>query len=501
MFAAAGVRASVYLRTRARPALVLLAHHVLLRPMTSPVTSLFQTQGLATVELRMDPKNVWQAALGELQLSLQRSVYDNWLRDTAFVAYEDGCYIIAVKTAYAQEWLSKRMKSMIKQRLERLSGRSVDVRFVVRPDSVITPETEQRDAPLLADYGEERGRYHSPAVRSTSSLSSDMTFDSYIEGDGNRFAHAAAQAVVQDPGKHYNPLFLYGGVGLGKTHLLHAVGNGAAQNGLAVRYVTTETFTNDLIEAIRTKSNVAFRQTYREVDVLLIDDIQFIQGKESTKSEFFHTFNSLYASNKQIVIASDRPPKLLTKLEDRLRSRFDGGLIADLQPPDLEHRIAILRSKAYDKGLVVPDEVIRYIAEQFNSNVRELQGALNRLTAHSRLHFTPLDMSLAHEVLGPIDLPLDDDPRAIIQAVADEFRVTVAELEGPRRPRRIVVPRQVAMYLLREVAQLSFPQIGELLGGRDHTTAMHGNEKINGKLEIDTELRTHIESVRIRLSQ
>ncbi len=449
----------------------------------------------------MDPKNVWQAALGELQLSLQRSVYDNWLRDTTFVAYEDGCYIIAVKTAYVQEWLSKRMKGMIKQRLERLSGRSIDVRFVVRPDSVTAPETMLRESPLLSANGEERGRYQSPAARPASSLNYDMTFESFIEGDGNRFAHAAAQAVIQDPGKHYNPLFLYGGVGLGKTHLLHAVGNGAAQEGLTVRYVTSEMFTNDLIDAIRTKSNVAFRQTYREVDVLLIDDIQFIQGKESTKNEFFHTFNALHAANKQIVIASDRPPKLLTKLEDRLRSRFDGGLIADLQPPDLEHRIAILRAKTYESGMIVPEEVIRYIAEQFSSNVRELQGALNRLAAHSRLHITPLDMSLAHEILGPIDLPLDNDPLAIIQAVADEFRVTISELEGPRRPQRIVVPRQVAMYLLREVAQLSFPQIGELLGGRDHTTAMHGNGKITQKLENDTELRTHIESVRIRLSQ
>ena len=449
----------------------------------------------------MTPDNVWKAALGELQLSLQRSVYDSWLRDASFVAYEDGCYIIAVKTSYAQEWLSKRMKSMIKQRLARLSGRSVDIRFVVRPDSITTIELNQPNAPLLNVDGEERGRYQSPSARPAPSLSFDMTFDSFIAGEGNRLAHAAAQAVVQEPGKHYNPLFLYGGVGLGKTHLLHAIGNGAVQTGLTVRYVTTETFTNDLIEAIRTRSNVAFRQTYREVDVLLIDDIQFIQGKESTKNEFFHTFNSLYATNKQIVIASDRPPHLLTKLEDRLRSRFNGGLIADLHPPDLEHRIAILRSKAYEAGIVVPEEVIRYIAEQFNSNVRELQGALNRLAAHSRHHATPLDLSLAHEVLGPLDLPLDDDPQAIIKAVADEFRITVGELEGPRRPHRIVVPRQMAMYLLREVAQLSFPQIGELLGGRDHTTAMYGTDKTSKKLETDAELRNRLESVRIRLSQ
>jgi len=467
----------------------------------SPAPATFQTQGFIPVELRMTPDNVWKATLGELQLSLQRSSYDSWLKDTTFVAYEDGCYIISAKTSYAQEWLSNRMKGMIKQRLARLSGRSVDVRFVVRPDSAVSPEANLSDVPLLHLSGEEQGRYRSQAVISASSLNHKMTFDAFIEGEGNRLAHAAAQAVAQDPGKYYNPLFLYGGVGLGNPHLLHAIGNSVSQSGLTVRYVTTETFTNDLIEAIRTRANAAFRQTYREVDVLLIDDIQFIQGRESTKNEFFHTFNSLHATNKQIVIASDRPPNLLTKLEDRLRSRFSGGLIADIHPPELEHRIAILRAKSYETGVVVPDEVIRYIAEQFSSNVRELQGALNRLAAHSRLHAKSLDLALATEVLGPLDLPLDDDPRAIIQAVAEEFRVTVSELESPRRPRRIVVPRQMAMYLLREVAQLSFPQIGELLGGRDHTTAMYGAGKITAKLETDTELRNRLESVRIRLSQ
>ena len=452
-------------------------------------------EGLATVELRMAPEEIWQATLGELQLSLQRPVFDNWLRDTYVVAYEDSCFIVAARTAFAQEWLDKRMKPMIKQRLSRLSGRTVDLQFVVRPD---IPDEGNVISPLLEPQREETGRYRSPGISSTSALRPDMTFESFIEGEGNRFAHAAAQAVVQNPGNHYNPLFLYGGVGLGKTHLLHAIGNAVIKNGYTARYVTSETFTNDLIEAIRTKSNVAFRQTYREVDVLLIDDIQFIQGKESTKNEFFHTFNSLYAANKQIVIASDRPPHQLTKLEDRLRSRFSGGLIADLMPPDLEHRIAILRAKAAEAGIVVPPEVLQFVAEQYRNNVRELQGALNRVTAYAIHHFAPLDLALAQQVLGSQD-ELDDSPQAILQAVADEFRITLSELRGPRRTRRIAFPRQVTMYLLREIAQLSFPQIGEILGGRDHTTAMHGADKIARLLEEDPELRNRLEKVRLQL--
>ena len=452
------------------------------------------------MELRLSPEELWQATLGELQLSLQRPVYDNWLRDTYVVAYEDSCLIVAVKTAFAQAWLEQRMKGMIKRRVQRLSGRSVDIRFVVRPDRVSEPEADDPiQSPLLQPHTETNGRYRRASSSDETSLMPAMTFESFIEGDGNRFAYAAAQAVAQDPSNRYNPLFLYGGVGLGKTHLLHAIGNGVAQEGYSVRYVSSEKFTNDLIEAIRTKSNVGFRQTYREVDVLLIDDIQFIQGKDSTQNEFFHTFNSLYAANKQIVIASDRSPKFLTGLTDRLRSRFGGGLIADLLPPDLEHRIAILRSKAFESGYIVSEEVIRYIAEQYSSNVRDLQGALNRVSAYARHHELPLDLVLAHQLLDADDVPLKNDPESIIQAVADEYRVSVSELKGPRRPRRIVYPRQVAMFLMREHAQLSFPQIGEHLGGRDHTTAMHGYEKILQELETDTELQNQLEQVRVRL--
>lgn len=445
----------------------------------------------------MAPETIWQAVLGELQLALPRPVYETWLSETALIAYEDGCFFVATPTAFAQAMLEDRLKGMIKQRLTRVSKRAVDVRFMVRPDPVAEPE-DAAPPPLLEPAPEAPARFRHVAA-STASLNPTMTFTSFIEGDGNRFAHAAAQAVAQQPGDRYNPLFIYGGVGLGKTHLLHSVGNLAAQQGFNVRYVTSETFTNDLIEAIRTRTSVAFRQTYREVDILLIDDIQFIEGKDSTQNEVFHTFNALHAANKQIVIASDRSPHLLTKLEDRLRSRFTGGLSVDLQPPDLEHRIAILRAKAYEIGVVVPTEVMRYIAEHYSDNVRELQGALTRVTAFARHQAFPLNLELAQRILGEPEVPCRRDPDSILKAVAEVFRITPAELGGPRRSRRVVQPRQVAMYLLREIAQLSFPQIGEYLGGRDHTTVMYGHDKMCKQLQEDPQLRSQLEQVQITL--
>ena len=455
------------------------------------------------MERLMNPERVWNATLGELELALQRPVFENWLKDSRFVAYEDGVYIVAVKSAFAQEWLNQRLKGVIKRRLDRLSGRTVDIRFIVRPELFHMGQPVPAESPLLqtSQNAAPNGRFQHAAVLTESNLQVNRTFDNFIVGDGNLFAYAACQAVAQNPGVAYNPLFLYGGVGLGKTHLLHAIGNATHQEGYNIRYITTETFTNEMIEAIRTHTNVAFRQTYRNVDVLLIDDIQFLQGKESTQNEFFHTFNTLTAANKQVVIASDRPLHLLTRLEDRLLSRFGGGLTVDLSPPDLEHRIAILYAKAYEKGAVVPEDVIRYIAAHFHDNVRELEGALNRAVAYAQLHHQPLTLDLTQKILEPQQRPLDHSPKAILEAVAQEFNLTVSELKGPRRTRRISVPRQLAMYLMRDLAQLSFPQIGEFLGGRDHTTVMHGTSKIEKSLEQDTEIREKMERVRVRLRQ
>lgn len=304
-------------------------------------------------------------------------------------------------------------------------------------------------------------------------------------------------AVAENPAVAYNPLFLYGGVGLGKTHLLHAIGHVSQEKNSRVLYVSSEKFTNDLINSIRNHTTEEFRNKYRRIDVLLVDDIQFIAGKESTQEEFFHTFNTLHAANRQIVISSDRPPKAIVTLEARLRSRFEGGLIADIQPPDLETRIAILRTKAACKPIDVPEEVLQFIAHMVQSNIRELEGALNRVVACARLTDRPLTLELATEALQDItDRRESVTPEQVLSAVADYFQVDTDDLLGRRRSRDIAFPRQVAMYLMREITDSSYPHIGELLGGRDHTTILHGCEKIGGMVEEDDQLRRDVLAIR-----
>jgi chromosomal replication initiator protein len=306
------------------------------------------------------------------------------------------------------------------------------------------------------------------------------TFDSYVVGSGNRLAHAACLAVAEKPARAYNPLFVYGGVGLGKTHLLHAVANACHARGLTVLYVSSEEFTNDMINAIRTHTTQAFRDKYRSADVLLVDDIQFIAGKESTQEEFFHTFNTLHGQDKQIIISSDRPPKSLVTLEERLRSRFEWGLTADIQPPDLETRLAILRSKAERTGRHISDEILETVAKRVQSNIRELEGALNRIIAFADLSGSSLTPGLVDVALADL-LPQRRNVSAqkILEAVATSEGVEVEDLIGQNRSSKIAIPRQIAMYLLREINEISFPQIGELLGGRDHTTVMYGIKKID----------------------
>jgi chromosomal replication initiator protein len=307
-------------------------------------------------------------------------------------------------------------------------------------------------------------------------------------------------AVAESPARAYNPLFLYGGVGLGKTHLLHAIGNVAQQNGLDVLYVSSEEFTNDLINAIRTHTTQSFRDKYRQPDVLLIDDIQFIAGKESTQEEFFHTFNTLHGQDKQIVISSDRSPKAMSTLEERLRSRFEWGLIADIQPPDYETRLAILGSKAERMGRYIPDEIMEAIAQRMQSNIRELEGALNRLVAHADLRGIPLTRDLVDTALVDL-LPQRRElaPEDVVQLVADAFGITVEQIMARDRSRQVALPRQIAMYLLREEAQISLPQIGEAIGGRDHTTVMYACDKVSDLLEEDARLRRQVVDIRDQL--
>jgi chromosomal replication initiator protein DnaA len=333
-------------------------------------------------------------------------------------------------------------------------------------------------------------------------LNPRYTFSTFIVGSGNQLAHAASQAVAEAPGQAYNPLFLYGGVGLGKTHLLHAIGHKALAMGLSVLYVSSETFTNEIINAIRYRTQEEFRDKYRSVDTLLVDDIQFIAGKESTEEEFFHTFNSLYEMSKQIVICSDRPPKAIISLEERLRSRFEWGLIADIQPPDLETRVAILRAKADMLGRVVPDDVITYLAGRVQSNIRELEGSFNRLLAYSQLQGLPLTAETAKSALASI--ASDGRQRRVsvgevLAAVAEYYRIPEDDLRGKQRDKHIVVPRQVAMYLMRQETEASLLEIGQSLGGRDHSTVLHGCEKIGREMNENTSLRKEVLAIRQQL--
>lgn len=436
----------------------------------------------------MDLNGVWEAAKGELQLQMTKATYDTWISNTFPIAYEDGTFIVGVHNTYAQEWLENRLRTIIKRTLIGLTNRTCEVRFVVRA---------KQDAPWLTTPLLQDSSPDSEASASSPILVPHYTFDTFIVGSSNRLPHAAALAVAENPGESYNPLFIHGGVGLGKTHLLHAVGKLALTRNLQVLYVSSETFTNDLIDSIRNQATDEFRAKYRQVDILLVDDIQFIAGKESTQEEFFHTFNTLHSSKKQIVISSDRPPTAIPTLEERLSSRFEWGLIADIQPPDLETRIAILRFKADTQSLDVPDDVIDLIAHKFQNNIRQLEGALNRVVAHAQMAFSPLTVDLATEALQDVLFPHETlTVDEIVEAVARFYDFQEDDLRGSRRTKHLALARQVAMYLSREETKTSLLQVGAALGNRDHTTVMHGHDKIARQIEEDEQLRRDVLAIK-----
>lgn len=418
----------------------------------------------------MNAEQAWQLALGELQLEMPRASFDTWVRDTRPVSFQNGTLIIGVRNAYARDWLENRLANTVNRLLGGILNGNIAVSFVVF-GSEKEADTEETH-PAEAATTDQNTR--------SSTLNSRYVFDNFVVGSGNRLAHAACLAVAEKPARAYNPLFVYGGVGLGKTHLLHAIGNSCHARGLRVLYVSSEEFTNDLITAIRTHTTQAFREKYRSIDVLLIDDIQFIAGKESTQEEFFHTFNTLHGQDKQIIVSSDRPPKSLVTLEERLRSRFEWGLAADVQPPDLETRLAILRSKAERAGRHVPDEILESIARRVQSNIRELEGALNRVVAFADLSGAALTPSLVEMALADL-LPHKKSVPAekILETVAEIEGVQVDDLLGQSRSAKIAIPRQLAMYILRQYNEISFPQVGQILGGRDHTTVMYATKKVN----------------------
>ena len=440
----------------------------------------------------MNAEQAWQSVLAQLQMEMPRASFDTWVRDTRPVAYDNGVITAGVRNAYARDWLESRLASSVNRLLIGILNSNVTVDFVVSQadEAESTPESESAPATIEITAPEPKTKHVT--------LNPRYTFDTYVVGSGNRLAHAACQAVAEKPARAYNPLFLYGGVGLGKTHLLHATGNACHASGLNVLYVSSEEFTNDMITAIRTHTTQAFRDKYRSADVLLVDDIQFIAGKESTQEEFFHTFNTLHGQDKQIIVSSDRPPKSLVTLEERLRSRFEWGLSADIQAPDFETRLAILRSKAERTGRQISDEILESIAKQVQSNIRELEGALNRIIAFADLSGSALTPSLVEVALSDL-LPnrSDLEPEKIVTQVADYYKLSVEKLMGRDRTKDVAYSRQIAMYLLREVSKISFPQIGEALGGRDHSTVMSAIEKIkdqyksgDGRVKKDVDFLT-----------
>jgi chromosomal replication initiator protein len=447
----------------------------------------------------MNLQQAWQATLGQLQMEMPKASFDTWVRNAEPVKQNGNAVTIGVQNAYARDWLDSRLSSTITHLLAGYMETPVDVDFQVwhheieaaggyLPESSVTVGVSAAELPAR------------PQTQSRT-LINRYRFDNFVVGASNRMAHAACVAVAENPAHAYNPLFLYGGVGLGKTHLLHAIGGAAVARGLEVLYVSSEEFTNDLINSIRTHNTQAFRDRYRSIDVLLIDDIQFIAGKESTQEEFFHTFNTLHNQEKQIVISSDRPPKAMVTLEERLRSRFEWGLSVDVQPPDLETRIAILRSKADRAMRIVPDDILTLIARQVQSNIRELEGALTRVLAYADLRGSKLDAEMVNVALADL-LPqrTSVEPGYVLSMVASAFGVSKERLLGRDRSREVALPRQVAMYLMREVGNISLPQIGDALGGRDHTTVMYACDKVADLIERDDRLRRQVLQLREQLS-
>ena len=444
----------------------------------------------------MRPRSVqelWASALGELQVQVTRENYETWLQGTTGVSFQDRTLTIGVSSTFAKEWLQKRLSPLIKKTLSRVVGDDTEVQFLVvsassRPESSKSATLFPSPQPATAAVSNDSA----PVAERPTSLNPKYTFLSFVVGSANRFAHAAAICVADNPGQSYNPFFLYGGSGLGKTHLLHAIGQRCTGLQLRVLYVTSEQFTNQFINALRERRTEEFRSKYRSADVLLIDDIQFIADKEQTQESFFHTFNDLHNANRQIILSSDRPHRSMPLLEDRLRSRFEWGLIADIQPPDLETRIAILHNKAEEIGASIDPEILNLIAQRFQGNVRELEGALNRVLAFANALGTRPTLELAANALSE----LIHDPRAteispatILAKVASHFSLQLEDLTGARRSKELVLARQTAMYLMRKETKLSLAEIGQAVGGRDHSTVIHGCEKIASASEQNTALR------------
>ncbi|HZK33389.1 MAG TPA: chromosomal replication initiator protein DnaA [Tissierellaceae bacterium] len=431
--------------------------------------------------------NIWAEVLKLIKVELTEVSFNTWLKTIEPVSISDEKVILTAPNEFTQGILEGRYLNLIKNAFTQVTEQDFNIHFIIPGEEMYIDSDQSSNYNMMKD-------------NKRAQLNPKYTFDSFVIGNSNRMAHAASLAVAEAPAQAYNPLFLYGGVGLGKTHLMHAIGHYIlSQNpNSKVVYVTSEKFTNELINSIREYRNEEFRNKYRNIDVLLIDDIQFIEGKEGTQEEFFHTFNALHESNKQIIISSDRPPKKIPTLEDRLTSRFEWGLITDIQPPDLETRIAILRKKAKIENITVEDGVMSYIATEIKSNIRELEGALIRVVAYSSLTNSEVTEELAEEALKAIlseTKTREIDVNLIKDIVSKNFSIKMADFTSRKRTRAIAYPRQVAMYLTRQLTDLSLPKIGDEFGGRDHTTVIHACDKISKELEENTNFKRKIDDI------
>lgn len=433
-------------------------------------------------------ENIWNESLKLIKTELTEVSFNTWLKTIEPLSLTDNIILLGVPNEFTKGILEARYQTLIKNALKQVTNIDFEIKFLIPGEEINNYFGQTTQTSIIEN--------NSPRAQ----LNPKYTFDTFVIGNSNRFAHAASLAVAEAPAKAYNPLFIYGGVGLGKTHLMHAIGHYILnQNPKAsVVYVSSEKFTNELINSIRDDRNVEFRNKYRNVDVLLVDDIQFIAGKERTQEEFFHTFNALHEANKQIIISSDRPPKEIPTLEDRLRSRFEWGLIADIQPPDLETRIAILRKKAKVENIDVSNDVMLYIATKIQSNIRELEGALIRIVAYSSLTNKKVTVDLATEALKDIisnTKPREITPELIKEIVAKNFNIKIEDFNSKKRSRSISYPRQIAMYLCRELTDLSLPKIGDEFGGRDHTTVIHAYDKISSDIKNNNEINIKIQNL------
>jgi len=447
----------------------------------------------------MTTEELWQTVLAQTQLNISKANFSTWFKDTEIISNKEGEVVVSTPNSFAKEWLENKYGKNILKILHSLDEEVKDIKYVVGKTTV-----KMVKKPLAALPKTDQLEMLDLKIDKETNLNSRYTFENFVVGPFNELPHAAACAVAKDPGSIYNPLFIYGGVGLGKTHLLQAVGNEIIKNfsKKKVKYIPSEKFTSGVVASIKNQEMEAFKSKYREIDVLILDDVQFLAGKEKTQEEFFHTFNVLYEKNKQIILSSDRPPKAIPALAERLRSRFEGGMIADISSPDYETRMAILKTKAQEKRTDFSDEVLGYIASNIKSNIRELEGALNRLIAYQKLNNQSPDLKMAKSLLKNIILSSAKmvTPKKIIQTVAEFYDLREKELCSESRKKEIVKPRQIAMYLMREELKNSYPFIGRKFGHKDHTTAIYSYEKISKELQLNEALGEEIELIKQRIS-